>query len=239
MAGEEARDPDFILDRQRTERTGLPEALFCERKSPEQIDAILAEARGLGRRMLLTRLDAGKLDLLAAGSRAAVDYDAVSRPGCLGYPEPGMDAGIGIVCAGTSDLPVAREAQRTLRFHDVAAPVIADVGVAGLWRLVSRLDEIRRWRVVIAAAGMEGALFSVVSGLVPALVIAVPTSVGYGVAEGGRAALSSALASCAPGLVTVNIDNGFGAACAALKAAGVPERPVRGEETPWRTSEPG
>jgi NCAIR mutase (PurE)-related protein len=95
--------------------------------------------------------------------------------------------------------------------------VIADVGVAGLWRLLRRLEEIRAFKVVIAVAGMEGALFSVLAGLVEAPVIAVPVSVGYGVAAGGQGALSSALASCAPGLVTVNIDNGFGAACAAIK----------------------
>ena len=95
--------------------------------------------------------------------------------------------------------------------------MIADVGVAGLWRLIDRRDELTRFRIVIAVAGMEGALFSVVAGLVPAPVIAVPTSVGYGVAEGGIAALHAALASCAPGVTVVNIDNGFGAATAAMK----------------------
>jgi hypothetical protein len=122
-----------------------------------------------------------------------------------------------VVCAGTSDLPVAREAARTLHFAGYDAPVIADVGVAGLWRLMQRIDEIRSFEVVIAVAGMEGALFSVLAGLVDAPVIAVPTSVGYGVAHGGHAALHSALASCATGIVAVNIDNGFGAAGAALR----------------------
>ena len=127
-----------------------------------------------------------------------------------------MKAGIGIVTAGTSDLGVAGEAARTLAFHGYAAPIIADVGVAGLWRLLERLEEIRRLRVIIAVAGMEGALFSVLAGLVAAPVIALPSSVGYGVATGGRVALEAALASCAPGLTVVNIDNGFGAACAAI-----------------------
>ena len=136
-------------------------------------------------------------------------------------PSVVLNSGIGIVCAGTSDLPVAREAQATLAFCGHTAPLIADVGVAGLWRLQDRLPEITRFKIVIAVAGMEGALFSVLAGLVRAPVIAVPTSVGYGVAEGGRAALTSALASCAPGIVTVNIDNGFGAAAAAIKMASI------------------
>ena len=134
-----------------------------------------------------------------------------------GKSVPVADSGIGIVAAGTSDLPVAREAARTLEFSGHRAEIVADVGVAGLWRLTDRLDQLRRCRVLIAVAGMEGALFSVLAGLVPAPVIAVPTSVGYGVATGGKAALFAALASCAPGLVVVNIDNGFGAAVAALK----------------------
>jgi pyridinium-3,5-biscarboxylic acid mononucleotide synthase len=125
--------------------------------------------------------------------------------------------GIGIVAAGTSDLGVAREAARSLLFHGYAAPVVADVGVAGLWRLMARIEEIRAFRIVVAMAGMEGALFSVLAGLIEAPLIAVPTSVGYGVAQGGRTALAAALASCAPGVVAVNIDNGLGAAAAAIK----------------------
>jgi NCAIR mutase (PurE)-related protein len=128
-----------------------------------------------------------------------------------------VPAGVGIVCAGTSDLAVGVEAQRALAFHGVQAPLIGDVGVAGLWRFLDHLEQIAAWRIVIVVAGMEGALFSVAAGQVRGLVIAVPTSVGYGVATGGTTALHSALASCAPGVVTVNIDNGFGAACAALK----------------------
>jgi pyridinium-3,5-biscarboxylic acid mononucleotide synthase len=121
------------------------------------------------------------------------------------------------VTAGTSDIPVAQEAARTLRFHGHEAANIPDVGVAGLWRLLARLEELRAMPVVIVAAGMDAALPSVVAGLVAGAVIAVPTSVGYGVAAGGRAALHAVLASCAPGLTVVNIDNGYGAACAALR----------------------
>ncbi len=124
---------------------------------------------------------------------------------------------IGIVCAGTSDLTVAGEACRTLEFLGRRSVLYADVGVAGLWRLLDIVEPLRSHSILIAVAGMEGALFSVLAGLVPGLIIAVPTSVGYGVASGGQAALHSALASCSPGIVCVNIDNGFGAAAAAHK----------------------
>ena len=128
-----------------------------------------------------------------------------------------LPARIAIVAAGTSDASAAREALRTLAFEGEAATLIIDVGVAGLWRLAERIDEIRRHRAIIAVAGMEGALFSVLAGLVAAPVIAVPTSIGYGIARHGRTALAAALASCATGLVVVNVDNGFGAAQAALR----------------------
>ena len=122
-----------------------------------------------------------------------------------------------IVTGGTSDLRVAREAQRTLLFHGLDVAVLADCGVAGLWRLTEHADRLRAAPAIIAVAGMEGALFPVLAGLTRGLVIAVPTSVGYGVATDGRAALSTALATCAPGVVAVNVDNGFGAASALLK----------------------
>ncbi len=126
-------------------------------------------------------------------------------------------ARVAVVAAGTSDVPVARETLRTLGYAGRAATLFADVGVAGLWRLTTRLEEIRAHPVVIVAAGMDAALPSVVGGLVAGAVIAVPTSVGYGVAAGGRTALDAVLASCAPGITVVNIDNGYGAACAALR----------------------
>ncbi len=204
---------DFEPDWQRLSRTGIAEAVLCDGKSVDQIDAIIASAAG--RALLLTRLDATAFEALSKARN--FDYDPVSRTAVSPGLAPPERTGIGIVCAGTSDLPVAREARRTLAFHGYDAPVIADVGVAGLWRLLQRLDDIRRLHVVIAVAGMEGALFSVLGGLIEAPVIAVPTSVGYGIGTGGRVALQSALASCAPGVVAVNIDNGYGAACAAIK----------------------
>ena len=133
-------------------------------------------------------------------------------------------ARVAIVAAGTSDTPVAREAERVLRYQGRASSMILDVGVAGLHRLTRRLEEIRRHPVVIVCAGMDAALASVLGGLVSGAVIAVPTSVGYGAAEGGRTALNAMLASCAPGIAVVNIDNGYGAACAALRLLHAAER---------------
>jgi NCAIR mutase (PurE)-related protein len=209
----------FEIDWDRERRTGIPEVVLCASKSVSQIEAILSAAADAGRRLLFTRLEPAVFETLDAGSRTRLNYDPVSRIAWYGptVADADLKPGIGIVAAGTSDLPVAAEAARTLAFLGFQAPVIADVGVAGLWRLMRRLDEIRAHRVVIAMAGMEGALFSVLAGLIDAPVIAVPTSVGYGVSAGGMAALHSALASCAPGLLTVNIDNGFGAAVAAVK----------------------
>ncbi|KNY19659.1 nickel pincer cofactor biosynthesis protein LarB [Methylobacterium sp. ARG-1] len=207
---------EFTLDFARPERIGLEEAIFCAGKSPEQIDAILAAAGDRGASLLLTRLDPEKCSRL--GHAARLDYCPVSRTAVFGQP-PAVagPARIALVAAGTSDVPVAREALRTLGYAGRAATLFADVGVAGLWRLTTRIEEIRAHPVVIVAAGMDAALPSVVGGLVAGAVIAVPTSVGYGVAAGGRTALDAVLASCAPGITVVNIDNGYGAACAALR----------------------
>jgi NCAIR mutase (PurE)-related protein len=213
--------PEFRLDWERAARTGTSEAVLCEPKTAAQIDAIIAHAAELGHRLLLTRLGPRKFSQLARAARQSLDYDAETRTAILGgVPATPATGRVAIVCGGTSDLSVAREAARALAFAGEAATLLADVGVAGLWRLTERIDDIRRHRVVIAVAGMEGALFSVLAGLVPCAVIAVPTSVGYGVAKGGRTALHAALASCASGLAVVNIDNGFGAAHAALRILG-------------------
>jgi NCAIR mutase (PurE)-related protein len=205
-------------DWQRQARIGVGEAVYCAGKSAAQIDGLLALAEERRASLLLTRLHQARVAELDARHRSRLDYDDLSHTAVLDNGLPAaVDAGIGIVCAGTSDMAVAREAERTLAFHGIASPIVADVGVAGLWRLLERIPEIAAWRVAIVAAGMEGALFGVVAGLAPGVVIAVPTSVGYGVAAGGTAALHAALASCAPGVVVVNIDNGYGAACAAIK----------------------
>ena len=209
---------EVVPDDARRTRIGFDESIYCAGKSPRQLDTILArsiEARGS---LLLTRLGAETVDALDSAHRAALDYDPVSCTALLGAtPAPGPTR-IAVVTAGTSDVAVAKEAVRTLSYYGEAALEVYDVGVAGLWRLLDRLDEIRTMPVVIAVAGMEASLPSVVGGQVPGLVVAVPTSTGYGVSAGGRVALDASLSSCAPGLAVVNIDNGYGAACVALRA---------------------
>jgi pyridinium-3,5-biscarboxylic acid mononucleotide synthase len=219
-----ASDVTFDFERQR--RIGLSEAVLCAGKSPAQIGEIIGLSRARSSPLLLTRLAPEVLAALSADDQAGLDYDPRSHTAILGpWQAPAGAPRVAVVTAGTSDLQVAREAIRTLAFYDVAAREIADVGVAGLWRILAHEEELRRLPAVIVVAGMEGALFSVVAGLVGGLVVAVPTSTGYGVAEAGRTALHAALASCAPGLVTVNIDNGYGAACAAIRALGLHARP--------------
>lgn len=211
---------EFVPDTEREQRIGLPEAIFCAAKTVAQIAAIIADADARGGRLLLTRLDAEKFGALPAAQRMRLEHDPHSATAFLGaLPAPRL-ARVAVVSAGTSDFVAASEAVRTLRFHGHDALRVTDVGVAGLWRLLARVEELRALPVVIVAAGMDAALPSVVAGLVPGVVIALPTSVGYGVAAGGHAALHAVLASCAPGLVVVNIDNGYGAACAALRVLG-------------------
>ncbi|MDF2781189.1 MAG: larB [Geminicoccaceae bacterium] len=210
---------DITFDFQRRERIGLGEAVLCAGKTPQQIGEAIALAQARSTSLLLTRLTPDMLGRLAPAEQASLDYDPRSHTAILGRGSsmPGGAPPVAVVTAGTSDLPVAREAVRTLAFYGVAAREIADVGVAGLWRILRHEEELRRYPVVIVVAGMEGALFSVLAGLVGGVVIAVPTSTGYGAARQGETALHAALASCAPGLVTVNIDNGYGAASAALR----------------------
>jgi len=206
---------EVVMDFARVERVGVAEAVYGEGKSTAQLAAALADARATGRPLLLTRLSAAQHAALAD---PRLDYDPVSRTAMSGRLRPLYAETLAcIVTAGASDLAVAREAARTLHFHGEPSTAIYDVGVAGLWRLEARLDEIRRHAVVIAIAGMEGALFSVLGGLVPGVLIALPSARGHGVAAGGRLALDAALASCAPGIVAVNVDGGFQAAAAALR----------------------
>lgn len=210
--------PEVCPDISRGERVGLDEAIFCIGKNVSQIEAILSEARTRGARLLLTRLAAEQLQDLSADARAPLEYDPLSRTAFFGAaPERALDPRVVVLSAGTSDLPAAREAVRTLAWYGEPAAEFHDVGVAGLWRLTDRLEQIRRFPVLIVAAGMDAALLSVVGGLVRGCVIGLPTSVGYGVASGGRTALDAMLASCAPGVAVVNIDNGYGAACIALR----------------------
>jgi NCAIR mutase (PurE)-related protein len=209
---------EVVMDLTREERIGLAEAVFAAGKSVAQLTWILDEAAADGRPLFVTRLSNEKWAALPEVHRMRLDYCEVSQTAVLGtLPPPMTDDVIAIACAGTSDVPVAREAQRTLRFHGHASAFYADIGIAGLWRLTSRLDELRSHPVIIVVAGMDAALPTALGGLVGSALIAVPTSVGYGVATGGRVALDAILASCSPGVAVVNIDNGYGAACAAVR----------------------
>ena len=211
----------LTLDDRREHRLGFGEAVLCAWKPLPVIAEALKRFRELGRPALFTRLAPEQYSALADELRQSLDYCPVSRTAFLGEPAPpGGEARVAVVTAGSSDLPVALEAARCLAFHGIACRTVHDVGVAGLWRLEAKLQTIRSCPVVIVSAGMDAALVSVLGGLVPGMVIALPTSVGYGVVDGGATALKAALASCAPGVVVVNIDNGYGAAMAAVRVLG-------------------
>ncbi len=206
-----------LADTHRMLRQGFPEAVYAEGKTLAQTtDALtaLVAAHGFALATRVTsEVASSLLQRFPTGS-----YDHVSRLYRIGQMNVSFSfAPVAVVCAGTSDLPVAEETAQTLEFAGVSVNRITDVGVAGLHRLLARLDDLRAAGIVIAIAGMEGALPSVLGGLVAAPVIAVPTSVGYGANLHGISALLSMLNSCASGLTVVNIDNGFGAAMAALR----------------------
>lgn len=208
---------EYNFDWHRSERTGIAEAVLCSHKSKSQVVEIVARAQKKEQSLLLTRLS-GEIAECLLQTYQNIDWDLLSATAFVdnGIKSP-VDSECIIVTAGTSDVPVAEEARRTLLFNGLKVSILHDCGVAGLWRLTDQLTVLSKAPAIIAVAGMEGALFSVLAGLVPGLVIAVPGSTGYGVSEGGHVALNSALSACAPGVVVVNIDNGFGAACAMLK----------------------
>jgi len=205
------------IDFERPERLGFPEFVFGEAKSSEQIATILGKFQAGGAACLVTRLQPEKAEALAPRFPDAV-WDELSRTFRLGENQPPRgDGTVAIIAAGTSDASVVAEADAVLRFLGTETATFVDKGVAGIHRLMSSLPELKTADVVICVAGFEGALPSVLSGLVRQPVIGVPTSVGYGVAAGGTTALHAMLASCANGLTVVNIDNGFGAAIAARR----------------------
>ena len=211
-------EKEVEFDFPRRGRIGLSEAIFCEGKSVVQIEHILSLAETRGAPLLLTRLSVETFAALDEKLRRDLDFDPVSRTGLFGeYSAPAAPATVAVVAAGSSDVPVVREASRTLAFYGEAADEYIDIGVAGLWRVIEKREQLDRYAAVIVVAGMDGALFSVIGGLVGSVVIAVPTATGYGAAREGVTALHSALASCAPGVVVVNIGNGYGSACAALR----------------------
>jgi len=200
------------VDHHRALRRGFPEAVFGAGKTPEQILAIVDKITARGQRVLVTRTTAEVHARVAAVQPKARFHEAARCLTVETEPAVPLPGRIAIAAAGTSDLPVAEEAAVTAEFHGAKIERIYDVGVAGLHRLLDRAETLRSADVVIVVAGMEGALPSVVAGLLDAPVVAVPTSVGYGASFHGLAALLAMLNSCASGVGVVNIDNGFGAA---------------------------
>lgn len=214
---------DLRVDHDRQERTGIAEAVYAPGKSPQQCAAAVAEllaGPGTGP-VLLTRADAEQAAVAMARNPGAAVTDAVDTHARLQTltwrQQPPRDGTVLVLTAGTADLPVAREAAAVLTAYGVGTSVVADVGVAGLHRVLAQRDALAAADVVLVVAGMEGALPSVVAGLTRAPVIAVPTSTGYGAGFEGVTALLAMLASCSPGITVVGIDNGFGAACAAVR----------------------
>ena len=207
-----------LVDHHRNLRQGAPEVIFGQGKTAEQIAGIARELVRTGQNVLVTRIDPDQADHLA-GELPQARYNPVAHTARVEmHPVPPLGSGtVALVCAGTADLPVAEECAETLRAFGVPFEQLCDVGVAGLHRLLGHRHVLDRAAVAIVVAGMEGALPSVVGGLVPIPVIAVPTSVGYGAGAGGSAALAAMLTSCAAGVTVCNIDNGFGAAFAAFR----------------------
>ena len=224
------------IDHHRPLRTGSPEVVLGKGKTPSQVAGIVAALRGRGHPVLVTKTG---WDAYVAVSEVAPEAQFHDPAGAIVIPSsaiPAKTRGTVIVTAGTADLPVAEEALLTARLMGQAPNLIADVGVAGLHRLLDRLPDIQAAKVVVVVAGMDAALPSVVAGLVSAPVIAVPTSAGYGASFEGLAALLSMLNSCSPGVAVVNIDNGFGAGYLAAQinreVAGTANAAVAGGEAP-------
>lgn len=210
--------PDIVLDDVRESRIGFDEAVLCEQKTPEQISKIVQMSLDSNHRRLFTRLNEETFSSLPARVKEHLKYSREARIAVLGeHRAVKKSTKIVIVSAGSSDASVVEEARETLSYYGEPSCVISDVGVAGIWRLMDRLKDIEKYPIIIAVAGMDAALPTVLAGLVPSSIIGVPTSTGYGAARKGETALSAMLASCGPGLTVSNIDNGYGAACAALR----------------------
>ena len=206
------------FDHGRIDRIGLPESVYCEGKAFEFVERLVRDHIGPGKPpMLFTRLGPEMHARLAPELAAGLDYHPLSRTAVTGAFTAEWLGRAAVVSAGTSDGAVAWEAARTLGYLGIGHTVFEDVGVAGLWRLTSRLEDINAHQAIIVVAGMDAALASVLGGLTSRPMVGVPTSVGYGAAQGGHVALGAMLASCAPGICVMNIDNGYGAACAVAR----------------------
>jgi NCAIR mutase (PurE)-related protein len=212
------------VDTHRALRKGFPEVIFGAGKTAVQVVKIAERLYANEQRILVTRVNGEHARALRKRFKEAVHHELARCVTLEKKPSPRRPGTIAVVCAGTSDLPVAEEAAVTAEIMGNKVERVADVGVAGVHRLFSRLETLQRAHVIIVVAGMEGALPSVVAGLVAAPVIAVPTSVGYGASFGGLAALLGMLNSCGSGVTVVNIDNGFGAGFAASQINALSER---------------
>lgn len=203
------------LDTERARRCGLGEVIFCPGKTPEHVIKIVATFKAEGQNVLATRASPELFAAVAAAHPDAVYHQAARCITVELAPRPEPTGLVAVVSAGTADLPVAEEAAMTAAWLNARVERIYDAGVAGLHRLLPHVPRLRAARAVIVIAGMEGALPSVVGGLIDRPIVAVPTSVGYGLNFGGLAALLAMLNSCAAGITVVNVDNGFGAGVAA------------------------
>ena len=208
---------EHLIDFERKNRIGIPETIFCQDKDINQIKNICSDLDEQ-KTTLFTRLSINKYSKLPTKIQKVLKHNNISNSAIYGkIPSIKVNQNIAIVCAGTSDMPSVSEAQQTLISCGQYSKIFADLGVAGLWRIQKHLKEIKKFKIIIVAAGMDGALPSVLGGLVSQPIIAVPTSTGYGVSNKGKTALNSMLASCSPGITVVNIDNGYGAATAAIR----------------------
>jgi len=210
------KDINFDFDRQN--RIGFIEAIWGEHKNVDQLIKICEQVLDKNELVFITRINFDKAKLILETYKNAEFYREAS---CLiigkKFKKLSTDKKVAIVAGGTSDLSVSLEAKLALEVHGITCKTFIDVGVAGIHRLFNNLEDINKFDVIIVCAGMEGALPTVLGGLIPQPIIAVPVSVGYGVSENGFAALNSMLSSCAPGISVMNIDNGYGAAIAALR----------------------
>ena len=212
------------VDHDRHRRRGFPEVIFCPGKTADQIAMIMTSLRNAGQDVLASRASREQFDSVHKLHPDAVYHEA-ARMITIDVVQRREPAGrIGVVCAGTSDIPVAEEAALTAERMGARVERIFDVGVAGLHRLLGQTDLLRSCRALVVVAGMEGALPSVVGGLVDCPIVAVPTSIGYGTSMQGVAALLSMLNTCVPGITVVNIDNGFGAGVAAALMNAIAEK---------------
>jgi NCAIR mutase (PurE)-related protein len=222
MTGQAAPDENAVelrIDGDRYARTGIAEAVYAPGKSPRQCAEAVAALLAVpdGGPVLLTRADSEQAAAASAHNPGSVVSVIAGLQALIWRPKPERVTRTLVLTAGTADLSVAHEAAAVLRAYGVSAELVADVGVAGIHRILLQQNAIRQAELVIVVAGMEGALASVVAGMTRAPVIAVPTSTGYGAGLEGVTALLAMLASCSPGITVVGIDNGFGAGCAAVR----------------------